>query len=545
LEQHARSLAEAQTVTTDPRRGRTISPRVAENGRILLESYRTLAGAIREERSISPAAEWLVDNFHIVDEQIREIRDDLPAHYYGELPKLAGGHLEGYPRVLGIAWAYVAHTDSRFDPDSLQRLVSAYQEVEPLTIGELWAVAISLRIILVENLRRLAQQILRNRTARQRADELADSLLGIGRDSPEAAAASLRRVSDVTLATAGRVQLFQRLRDQDPAATPALGRLEEVLAAQGTTAEETVRIEHQRQAEMNVTVRNVITSMRLISWFDWSRFVESVSLTDEALRAHGLFAAMDFATRDRYRHAIETLARGAGRPELDVAKAAVSMAERAPDPGAATSAGQEDVVDPGYYLMGDGRQALERALNVRIPLSRRFRRAYAAAGTFAYVGTLILVVALILSVPLLLSAGGGTTGPALLVLAILAVAPASDLATSSHSTPTPGCRGAPSGGSSGRSPTRSTAPASTQSPGVSVMATGSSSRGSPRRCPQNGEPRCSSASSPARPGSIRTPPPFRTCTRTCSAREATRARGSTTSTPSRGRWLDECPRTRC
>ncbi|MFL5775698.1 MAG: GH36-type glycosyl hydrolase domain-containing protein [Chloroflexota bacterium] len=428
LEQHARSLAEAQTVTTDPRRGRTISPRVAENGRILLESYRTLAGAIREERSITPAAEWLVDNFHIVDEQIREIRDDLPAHYYGELPKLAGGHLEGYPRVLGIAWAYVAHTDSRFDPDSLQRLVSAYQEVEPLTIGELWAVAISLRIILVENLRRLAEQILRNRTARQRADELADSLLGIGRDSPEAAAASLRRVSDVTLATAGRVQLFQRLRDQDPAATPALGRLEEVLAAQGTTAEETVRIEHQRQAEMNVTVRNVITSMRLISWFDWSRFVESVSLTDEALRAHGLFAAMDFATRDRYRHAIETLARGAGRPELDVAKAAVSMAERAPDPGAATSAGQEDVVDPGYYLIGDGRQALERALNVRIPLSRRFRRAYAAAGTFAYVGTLILVVALILSVPLLLSAGGGTTAPALLVLAILAVAPASDLA---------------------------------------------------------------------------------------------------------------------
>ncbi len=312
LEQHARSLAEAQTITSKPRRGRTIRPRVAENGRILLESYRSLAGAIREERSITPAAEWLVDNFHIVDEQIREIRDDLPAHYYGELPKLAEGHLEGYPRVLGIAWAYVAHTDSRFDPDSLRRMVGAYQEVEPLTIGELWAVAISLRIILVENLRRLAQQIVRNRNARQRADELADSLLGIGRDSPEAATASLRRLSDVTLSTAGRVQLFQRLRDQDPVATPALGWLEEVLAAQGTTAEETVRIEHQRQAAMNVTVRNVITSMRLISWFDWSRFVESVSLADEVLEAHGLFAGMDFATRDRYRHAIEVLARGSG-----------------------------------------------------------------------------------------------------------------------------------------------------------------------------------------------------------------------------------------
>ena len=428
LEQHARSLAEAQTITSEPRRGRTIRPRVAENGRILLESYRTLAGAIREERSITPAAEWLVDNFHIVDEQIREIRDDLPEHYYAELPKLAKGHLEGYPRVLGIAWAYVAHTDSRFDPDSLRRMVGAYQEVEPLTIGELWAVAISLRIILVENLRRLARQIVRNRNARQRADELADSLLGIGRDSPEAAAASLRRLSDVTLPTAGRVQLFQRLRDQDPVATPALGWLEGVLAAEGTTAEETVRIEHQRQAAMNVTVRNVITSMRLISWFDWSRFVEGVSLADEVLEAYGLFAGMDFATRDRYRHAIEVLARGSGRPELEVAHDAVAMAESEADPDAPTSAGEGGVVDPGYYLIAGGRPALERALNVRVPLSARLRRAYAAAGTIAYVGTLTLVAVLILAVPLVLSDRSGASGPALLVLAILAFAPASDLA---------------------------------------------------------------------------------------------------------------------
>ncbi|HEX4896769.1 MAG TPA: hypothetical protein VFV53_00260, partial [Candidatus Limnocylindrales bacterium] len=129
LEQHARSLAAAQAITSEPRRGHAIGPRIAENGRVLLSSYRVLAGAIREERSITPAAEWLVDNFHIVDEQLREIRDDLPSNYYHELPKLAAGHLEGYPRVVGLAWAYVAHTDSRFDPDGLRRMVAAYQEV--------------------------------------------------------------------------------------------------------------------------------------------------------------------------------------------------------------------------------------------------------------------------------------------------------------------------------------------------------------------------------------------------------------------------------
>ena len=242
LEQHGESLAAAQSVTRQPRTGRPIRRRVAENGRVLLQAYRALAEAIKDERSITPAAEWLVDNFHIVEEQLREIRDDLPTAYYRELPKLAGGHLEGYPRVLGLAWAYVAHTDSRFDPESLRRLVTAYQRVEPLTIGELWAIAISLRIVLVENLRRMAEQIVRSRAARQRADELADSLLGLGEESPETAAASLRRLSRLALPTAGKVQLFQRLRDQDPAVTPALQLLEELLAAQGTTAEETVRL---------------------------------------------------------------------------------------------------------------------------------------------------------------------------------------------------------------------------------------------------------------------------------------------------------------
>src|SRR4029079_6912031 len=108
------------------------------------------------------------------------------------------GHLAGYPRVVGVAWAYIAHTDSRFEPETLRRMVLAYQEVEPLTIGELWAIAISLRILLVENLRRLAERIVRSRAARQAADELADGLLGLASDGPDAAAAAMRRLTRTT-----------------------------------------------------------------------------------------------------------------------------------------------------------------------------------------------------------------------------------------------------------------------------------------------------------------------------------------------------------
>jgi cyclic beta-1,2-glucan synthetase len=400
---------------------------------VLLQAYRVLAQAIKDERSITPAAEWLVDNFHIVEEQLREIRDDLPKGYYSELPKLVEGHLEGYPRVLGVAWAYIAHTDSRFDPESLRRLVAAYQRVEPLTLGELWAIAISLRILLVENLRRLSEQIVRSRAARQRADELADSLLGLGVVGPDTAAASLRRLSRLDLPTAGKVQLFQRLRDQDPAVTPALGWLEELLAAQGTTAEETVRLEHQRQASMNVTVRNVITSMRLISWFDWAQFVESVSLVDEALRATSAFGEMDFATRDRYRHAIESLARTSGRSDVEVARAAAAMAKAEPpstsSAEAATDVPAESAVrDPGYYLIADGRPAFERALGVRLSLGVRLRRAYLRAAVPGYLGSLALVTTLVLAVPAVLSLNGGDATLGILLVAIVGLGPASDLA---------------------------------------------------------------------------------------------------------------------
>src|ERR1700730_1408858 len=320
LEQHAESLAAAQAITLDPVRGRPLLPRVLENGRVLLEYYQATAKAISREQAITPAAEWLVDNFYIVEEQLREIRDDLPPGYYRKLPKLAAGPLEGYPRVYGVAWAYVAHTDSQFDPDVLRRFVAAYQRVQPLTIGELWAVAITLRVVLVENLRRIAERIVSGRKARADADVLADSLLGAGGQSPVAPAEVLRRFENKPLERAFAVQLVQRLRDLDPKVGPILLWLDERLDAQGTTADEIVRAEHQDQTAMTVTVRNVITSMRLMSAFDWQEFFESVSQVDEVLRNGSNFAEMDFATRDYYRHAIEDLSRGSGHSEIEIAR---------------------------------------------------------------------------------------------------------------------------------------------------------------------------------------------------------------------------------
>ncbi|HVT38278.1 MAG TPA: glucoamylase family protein, partial [Gemmatimonadaceae bacterium] len=435
LEQHAESLARAQSVTTETVRGRPLMQRVEENGRVLRETHARIAEAVRDEQWITPAAVWLVDNFHVADEQLREIRDDLPPGYYRELPKLAKGPLAGYPRVYGIAWAFVAHTDSRFDPDMLRRFVQAYQRVQALTIGELWAITITLRVVLVENLRRCADAMVHARAARLEADALADELLGLSGAPPKSTVTALQRFEDAPLDAPFAVELVHRLRDRDPAVTPALLWLRERLAAQGTTPDGIVAREHQRQAAMTVTVRNVITSMRSLSALDWSEFFEGVSLVDEVLREDGTFLRMDFESRDAYRHAIEELARGSRATELEIARQAVQRAARwqhaardTDDHRAADNPLDGRQAETGYYLVGGGRRAFEQELGFRARPLRRVQRAVIQAGALGYIGSIAVLTALILAVPLLGAAAWGVGAAGLLVLGLLGAIAASDLA---------------------------------------------------------------------------------------------------------------------
>jgi cyclic beta-1,2-glucan synthetase len=428
LEQHAETLAAAQRVTPRPETGHSLAIRLRDNSKVLLDAYRTLAQATKEDRPITPAAEWLIDNFHVIDEQIREIKSDLPAGFYRQLPKLADGPLEGYPRVFGLAWAFVAHTDSRYDSEMLRRFVCAYQRVQPLTIGELWAVAITLRIVLVENLRRLADGIVSHRAARQGADILADRLLGAAEREAEPVASVLSEMTRTNLTRPFAVQLVQRLRDQDPKVTPALLWLDEHLLDQQTTADEIVREEHQWQGATNVTIRNVIMSMRFISAVDWTEMFESISLVDELLRADSKFADMDFPTRDLYRRAIEELARGSARSELEVTRLALLAARHAregrEDDGDTATARQED---PGYYLIAQGRWGFGKSLGFRVPMKQWLVRANTTVGISGYLGMIATITALIIAT-ILMWGTASETGAVLGALALVALIPASEAA---------------------------------------------------------------------------------------------------------------------
>jgi len=390
---------------------------------------------------VVPAAEWLLDNYHLVEQQVREIRDDLPLDYYRQLPKLQDGPFAGYPRVFGLAWGFVAHTDSHFDPVVLRRFVAAYQQVQPLTIGELWAVAITLRIVLVENLRRLADQMSAGRRARSDAQALADRLLATG-------GAHTALESDIASRQAGPLselfaaQLAKRLRDQDPRTTPARGWLAERLRLQGTSIAQVVEHAHQRQGASNVTVRNVITSMRLVSDIDWADLFEAVSLVDERLRARSAFGQMDFATRNSYRSAIEQLARGSALSELQVAERVLQACAEAAAAPLADAARAARTADPGYYLIAEGREGLESAIGFKAPLRLGLVRFAVGLGIVGYVGAIVATAALLLAAcawAVGLPAAGALGW---LVLALFAFIPATEVATALVNRLSAACLGA-------------------------------------------------------------------------------------------------------
>ncbi|HET7288397.1 MAG TPA: hypothetical protein VFI71_13040, partial [Pyrinomonadaceae bacterium] len=332
---------------------------------------------------------------------------------------------EGFPRIYAVARELITHTDSRLDTNTLQRFIRAYQTVSPLSIGELWAVAITLRLALIENLRRLAITIARGRAEREEADKLADKLLDLASLQPANVMSSLneRYGKREEVRETFLVQLVQRLREQHPSVMPVMDWIEKQLAKQGASVEQIIHAEHQRQAAAQVTVGNIITSMRLLSTLDWNDFFEKVSLIEPLLGNDPaeVYSRMEFASRDRYRHIVERISKRTRASELEIAQAAVDLAAEKKD-----EQGPQRHV--GYYLIDNGLTLLEAKFGYQPRFGERLRRFLLRHATSTYLDTLAFLSLLIVSLLLYTMYARGASWYMLVLAAFLALIPASDLA---------------------------------------------------------------------------------------------------------------------
>lgn len=370
--EQAKNLARSQRIAAGKSPDLRMLEQVRQNTRFLLETYQSINRAAAEGEPIPPAEEWFLDNFHVISEQLRGIQEDLPKNYYRELVPLASGEFQGYPRVYEIAMYVIAHTDSRLDETLLRQYIASFQTISVLTTGELWAIAILLRVGLMENLKRMLLRSDKERGARIDANRFAGRFIEATSQQEIDALLEERSRDPRRIGGAFALQLILRLREEPPQHFAAVEWLYGQFAKDGIDADTLIREKHQELAGAQLSVSNSIMSLRLLAGMDWSELVEDVSLVDSILRKDPpkLYSECDFATRDRYRHVIEEIAkRSTSKTEMEIAELALKLAEdayrRAPDK-------KESHV--GYYLISKGRLQLESLCGFRPSIEIRFRR---------------------------------------------------------------------------------------------------------------------------------------------------------------------------
>lgn len=418
LAQHARQLsARHATVSISP--SEELLKRLDENEQILLEVHSVLTEMVKKNNRIVPAAEWLLDNFYLIEEQIYTAKKHLPKGYSKGLPKLEKGASAGLPRVYDLVVEIISHSDGHVNLETLINFVNAYQETTSLKLGELWAIPIMLRLALLENLRRLSIQISVDISNKTLADTWADQLIEISEKDPKnlvLVIADMAR-SKPPITSSFVAELTRRIQEQGSSLALATSWLEQTLLEHGFTSAELIQSENQKQAADQVSISNSISSLRFLGVTDWREFVERTSIVEQTLSLDksGIYPLMDFHTRDNYRHMVEKIAKYSPISEKDVAEIALQLAA-----DNVHHNGDSRTTHVGYYLTGPGLKYTEQkaGMKKKLPdLLRQFvnkvpllmftiaillitsliswfllMRAYPEGGTWTVIGMCILIV---------------------------------------------------------------------------------------------------------------------------------------------------------
>ncbi len=315
------------------------------------ECYEYFDETNKAQVSTSQTAEWMLDNFYVLEQAIRQMEEDLPGDYYQRLPKTK----DGWTRMYIIASFSTRQENTRLDIEQIKSFLQTFQEITPLTTGELWALPLMLRLAVLESL-------------------------------AEALAAVTKRKWEKT--SLPNVQNW---------------------------------LETSAQLDPEAVVANSILDLRLLATQDWKTFVESVSILEKILQDDpaGLYAQMDFETRNHYRSVIEDLADGSSLSEAEIATQTVQLAQEG------VSARERHV---GYYLTAQGKEALEARIDFRPKFSSRLIRFIQKNAAISYLGSIFLITFLFALLAVYYAAQGNANILQLILAATLTILPATSVA---------------------------------------------------------------------------------------------------------------------
>ena len=373
MKRYGKSLAESHKLFIGPGSDHLLE-RLADNEKILKEANKLLTELIKGNNQIAPAGEWLIDNFYIIEEHIRTAKLHFPKGYSKDLPLLREGNSLGLIRICDIVLQIISHSDGRIDLDSVSRFIKSYQTVTHLQLGELWAIPIMIRLALLENIRRVSARLAIDRVDGNLADYWAGKMIESVEKDPKnliVIIADMAR-SHPPIVSAFVSEMTRQLRGKGPDLALPLHWMEQQLSESGLTSGEMVDAEIQKQTADQVSISNSIGSLRFLSAMDWRDFIEAHSIVEQTLREDNgaIYGAMDFSTRDRYRHVVEDIAKNSPLSEHEVACIAIKlMHENA-------RSGDNDVGTShvGYYLIGHGVRQTKKLAQMHESAIQRIRQ---------------------------------------------------------------------------------------------------------------------------------------------------------------------------
>lgn len=359
LKNHAANISDYHERVKTTNSKRKIMKSLDNNHRNILKGYEYIDRDMRYKRDVVPAAEWLMDNFYLIEKEYKDIKHNLPDYCYKKLPAVTKGLFKGYSRIYHIAMEIVSHTDGKIDEKTIMSFIESYQKQTVLTNAELWALPNMLRIALLQNIGSVTNKIVTAQKEKSRADKIGDRLIAAvnsGKVDDE-----LKSIIDeklkFTAHFAGR--LLKDLRDNGIEDEKIYNWIENELAAIESNSEKIIIVEHQKEIRFQLTMGNCINSIREVEALNWSSAFEKLSYMEEILKQDpsGIYGKMDFESRDYYRHNVEEMAKHMKLPESYLAKLCVQCALEASE-----KSKNEYEKHVGYYIIDNGVSCINKKI---------------------------------------------------------------------------------------------------------------------------------------------------------------------------------------
>ena len=247
----------------------------------------------------------------MIQGNIEEIRRNLPKSFYKELPMILKGPYKGLPRVYVVAKDIVNSCANRLTRDNIIDYLNKYQEIDALTIAELWVLPLMLRLRLIECLQSLALDIDRRLNEGEQAFFWGNRLLNVCKREPERLLVFLKdlenQVSNPSFHFAE--ELIDHLYDEEAVIPLVKTWLEKKFDQRDI--QEIIREEQLQKSVEQVAISSAVVSLIALSHLSWRSIFEQVSIVDQILNKDPTktYSKMDFNSRDFYRHSVESIAR--------------------------------------------------------------------------------------------------------------------------------------------------------------------------------------------------------------------------------------------